>query len=43
MVPKAGLYQGGVAQVLEDMGNPLLALGNSRGGYLSHFVPVHLT
>jgi len=34
LVPKAGLYQRGVAQVLDGLGNPLLALSDSRRGYL---------
>ena len=33
----------GVAQVLDELGNPLLPLAEWRRGSLSHFVPVHLT
>ena len=33
----------GVAQVVDSLGNPLLALSNSRRAYLSHFVAVHLS
>ena len=33
----------GVAQVIDSLGNPLLALSDSRRGFLSHLVSVHLT
>ena len=33
----------GVAQVVDSLGNPLLALSDSRRGFLSHLVSVHLT
>jgi hypothetical protein len=33
----------GVAQVLDDMSNPLFAPCNPRGGHLSHLVSVYLT
>jgi hypothetical protein len=34
---------GGFAQVIDGLGNPLLALSDSRRGYLFHLVSVHLT
>ena len=43
LVPLIKSEAEGVAQVVDTLGNPLLALSDSRRGYLSHLVSVHLT
>ena len=37
---EGGIVSEGVVQVLDGLGNPLLAVGNSRDDYFSHLVPV---
>lgn len=40
---EGGIVSEGVAQVIDDLGNPLLTLGESQLGDLSHLVLVHRT